>query len=104
MEMLSDFAAALRSSNADGTWFTFDVMFKDQHGYDTVKTWGGITPELIAELYGIAPKDVHVYWYPPALCLKISVPRPVLSGNPDDTDIDGKQQHAPLLSIAIGAS
>ena len=37
----------------------------------------------------------------PANAIKVTIPRSILAGNPDDTDIDGKQQHAPLLDIEI---
>ena len=48
-----------------------------------------------------SPEDVQIFDYPPANAIKIVMPRKVVSGSPDDTDVDGKQQHAPLLEIEI---
>jgi len=98
---LSALAAAVRSSNASGTFFTFDVMFEDRDTFDRLHRWRGIDAALVASLYRLATDDVRVYWYEPALTLKITLPRPILTGQPGDTDVDGKQQHAPLLDIEV---
>ena len=98
---LHEFADAIRSSNASGTFLTFDVMFDHQHSFERLRSWNGISTELIGELYGIRPDDVRIFWYRPALTLKITIPRQILAGEPADTDIDGKQQHAPLLEIVV---
>ena len=45
--------------------------------------------------------EAKVFIYEPAYAIKVTIPRNVMAGNPDDTDIDGKQQHAPLLEIDI---
>jgi Domain of unknown function (DUF4387) len=96
---LSQLANAIRSSNASGTLLTFDVMFDKPGAFDQLASWNGITPASIGALYGISPDDVRVFWYRPALTLKITIPRQILAGEPADTDVDGKQQHAPLFDI-----
>ena len=45
--------------------------------------------------------DMPVREYAPARAIKVTFPRAVMAGNPEDTDIDGKQQHAPLLEIDV---
>jgi len=60
-----------------------------------------LTPQLIGRLYRLPPESIRLYEYEPALAIKITMPRSVMAGNPDDTDIDGKQQHAPLLDIDV---
>ncbi len=98
---LSSVAATVRSSNASGTYYTFDVMFDDRETFERLRRWGGIDEALVAGLYRLPVGDVRLYWYEPALTLKVTLPRPVLSGQPGDTDVDGKQQHAPLLGIDV---
>jgi Domain of unknown function (DUF4387) len=98
---LSSLAATVRSSNASGTYFTFDVMFDDPMVFERLRSWGGIDARLVGDLYRLPADGVRVFWYEPALTLKITLPRPILTGQPADTDVDGKQQHAPLLDIAV---
>ena len=101
MTTLRTLAGTLRSSNAGASRMTFDVMFRDEAGYRAARAANAITPALIASLYGVPADEVKIYDYPPAWTIKVTIPRSILAGNPDDTDIDGKQQHAPLLDIEI---
>jgi hypothetical protein len=36
-----------------------------------------------------------------ALAIKISIPRPVFSGDPEDTDVFGGQFHSPLVRLPV---
>ncbi len=98
---LRDLARAVRSANSGASWLTLDIMFDDETIYKKVVKSGVITPELVARLYGIKPKQVQVLNYTPGWSYKITIPRPNISGGPDETDFDGKQQHAPLVNINI---
>jgi hypothetical protein len=60
-----------------------------------------ITPEVVAELYGLASDVVKIHWFEPALAVKVAVPRLVPGGAPGDTDVAGGQQYAPLLSLPL---
>jgi hypothetical protein len=55
----------------------------------------------IAELYGLAPRQVEVIPYPPAIAIKIVMDRKLVAGDPGDRDVYGAQQHGPLLGIEI---
>ena len=101
MTRLKDLADAIRSANAGASLRTFDIMFDREADFDRVRRSGVVTPGLVASLYHVPSEGVQIYEYPPALTIKITMPRKVLAGNPEDTDIDGKQQHAPLLEIDV---
>lgn len=101
MTRLAQLAAGLRSSNAGVSRLTFDLIFEQVETFTRVCNSGVITTELIGKLLGVRPEDVRIYPYQPALAIKITIPRVILAGDPADTDIDGKQQHAPLLDIEI---
>jgi len=101
MTRLADLAAGVRSSNAGASRLTFDVIFDDEATWQRVVDSGRVGAAPLAALLGMALDDVRVYYYRPALAIKVTIPRGVLAGNPEDTDIDGKQQHVPLLSIDI---
>ena len=76
-------------------------MFEDQSTYEKVRDSGVLTPSLIADLYGLSDNEVSIIPYDVAYAIKITIPRLHKSGDPDDSDIYGAQQHAPLLDIDI---
>jgi hypothetical protein len=101
MARLYDIAKVLRSKNAGALLCTLDMMFEDEATYQRVRDSGAITPQAIARLYGVSDNEVSVIPYDVAYAIKITIPRLAPSGDPDDTDIYGAQQHAPLLDIEI---
>ena len=101
MARLSDLARVVRSKNAGAMLVTLDVMFDDEATYRRVRDSGAITPRLLARLYGVSDNEVSVIPYDVAWAIKVTLPRLVRSGDPDDTDIYGAQQHAPLLDIDV---
>ncbi len=101
MARLYDIAKVLRSKNAGALLCTLDVMFEDEATYRRVRDSGAITPRIIAGLYGVSDNEVSIIPYDVAYAIKVTIPRLTPSGAPDDTDIYGAQQHAPLLDIEI---
>jgi hypothetical protein len=98
---LSEFAHYIKSSNAGATALTFDIGFDDAQKYRHVVDTQVISPQSVAKLYRLAPGQVEVFNYTPALAIKITIPRPVLSGGVAERDFDGVQQFAPLLDIDV---
>ena len=97
-----DLAAVVRSKNAGPFRLTVDILFRDAATYRRVKASRAITPELIAQLYGLRPDQITDFVeFDPGLAIKATFPRPVSSGTVGDTDVYGAQQHAPLLDIVI---
>ncbi|MBC25992.1 MAG: DUF4387 domain-containing protein [Pseudomonadota bacterium] len=101
MTTLSELTSVLRSKNAGALLCTLDLMFEDQSTYEKVRDSGVLTPSLIADLYGLSDNEVSIIPYDVAYAIKITIPRLHKSGDPDDSDIYGAQQHAPLLDIDI---
>jgi hypothetical protein len=44
---------------------------------------------------------VTIYNYDTASAIKITIPRPVISGDIDDTDVFGGQQYGPLVDLEV---
>jgi hypothetical protein len=102
MTALAKIAKVIRSKNAGPFELTFDVMFDDPALYDRVKRAGVITPERIAAAYRVPLADVLVCRpYDPAVAFKITIRRPISSGDILDTDVYGCQQHVPLTALEI---
>lgn len=101
MPTLGSMASLIRSKNAGPFTLTFDVMFDDPATYAAVKAKEVITVALISRVYGVPAEHIRVIEYDPGLAIKVTIPRPVTSGDPLDTDIYGAQQHAPLVDLDV---
>ena len=99
---LSELAEVIRSKNAGPYELTLDIIFKSEEIFKRVAAQKLITTKTISELYRI-PEDqvISVIEFAPARAIKITIVRPVASGDLGDTDIYGAQQHAPLVNWEI---
>ncbi len=97
-----DLVSLLRSKNAGPLYLGFDIMFKDPKGYALGKKY--ITKKMIADLYQIPQERVaDLIPYDPGLGIKVTIRRKAISGDPEDFDIYGSQQHVPLMGIELPA-
>ena len=96
---LYDLADVIRSKNSGPYEITFDIIFKDEAMFRRVADSGLINVDSFAALYHIRPEEViSVVNFPPAKAIKITIVRPMPSGNLGETDVYGAQQHGPLLN------
>src|ERR1700686_872875 len=98
---IADLAVLVRSKNAGAFWLTIDVMFDDPEHYRRVKDSERINRAAIARMYRREPAEIIVVNHDPALAIEISFPRPQSSGSNLDSDVYGRRQYAPLLSLEI---
>lgn len=101
---LGELAKLIRSKNAGPWMMTIDVMLPDAATFQMVVRSRALTPETLGPLLGIDPADIELYEYAPAHTVKISFPRAMPNGHPQDTDIFGGQQFAPLVKLTIPLS
>jgi Domain of unknown function (DUF4387) len=101
MPQLYELARLIRSKNAGPFELTIDVMFNDRESYDRVISSQVLSAERMAELYHVDPSIVQLFQADVALAIKISFPRPIASGNLQDTDIFGGQFHSPIVRLDI---
>ena len=98
---LRELAKVIRSKNAGPFLLTLDVLMANGETFEKVKDSGAINPQTISQLYGIPPDKIQIFFYPAGLAVKITIPRPVASGDIEDRDVYGAQQHTPLLDLKI---
>lgn len=98
---LQDLARVIRSKNAGPCLLTFDLMFAASEDFERVRGQLARLRGEVARRYGRSENEVQVFDYAPALAVKITLPRDVVSGDLGDRDIYGAQQHGPLLDIEI---
>ncbi len=91
----------IRSKNSGPFELTFDVIFRDRAGYEKVRDAKIISAEWFARTYRLAPEVVSIINYDAANAIKITIPRPAISGDIDDTDVFGGQQYGPLVDIEV---
>jgi Domain of unknown function (DUF4387) len=91
----------IRSKNSGPFELTFDVIFKDRASYERTRKAKVINAEWFAQTYRLAPEVVSIINYDAANAIKITIPRPTISGDIDDTDVFGGQQHGPLVDLDV---
>lgn len=99
---LGDIARLVRSKNAGPFMLTIDVLFADRRTFDLVAASGALAPDRVASLYGVPRDDIRHFDLPDVLAVKISFPRPTVSGSIGDSDIYGCQFMAPLAGLELG--
>lgn len=100
MTKLADITNIIRSKNSGPYELTMDIMFKSREEFEDICNKGIINEELICELYKINKEDIiNIIEFKPANAIKITIKRPIASGDLGETDVYGAQQHAPLLSV-----
>ncbi|MDD4461892.1 MAG: DUF4387 domain-containing protein [Eubacteriales bacterium] len=99
---LTEITDIIRSKNAGPYELTFDLIFKDFDWFEKVNNAGVINEDLICRLYGILPSDIiNIVSFKPAKAIKITIRRPICSGDLGETDVYGAQQHAPFLDVSL---
>ena len=99
---LRELASVIRSKNAGPYELTFDIIFKDFETYEKVRQARAITKDMFADLYGIPATDIlNLVYFDPAKAVKITIVRPMASGNLGESDVYGAQQHAPLINLTL---
>ncbi|HEX6003807.1 MAG TPA: DUF4387 domain-containing protein [Burkholderiales bacterium] len=101
MTKLWELAKLIRSKNAGPFELTFDVIFKNRESYERVREAQVINAEWFAQTYRLTPEVVSIIHYDAASAIKITIPRPAISGDVDDTDVFGGQQHGPLVDLDV---
>jgi hypothetical protein len=91
----------IRSKNSGPFELTFDVIFKDRATYEKARDAKIINPQWFAKTYRLAPEAVSIINYDAASAIKITIPRPVISGDINDTDVFGGQQYGPLVDLDV---
>jgi len=101
MAKLWEVTKLIRSKNAGPFELTFDVIFKDHATYEKARDTKLINAEWFAHEYRMAAKDVVIINYDAASAIKITIPRPTISGDTNDGDVYGGQQYGPLVNLEL---
>jgi Domain of unknown function (DUF4387) len=98
---LDAIAKVIRSKNAGPRLLTLDVMLPDAATFAYVTARLEPLRRQVAQRYRVSENAVAVLPFEPALAVKITLAREIMSGDIGDRDVYGAQQHAPLLDIEL---
>jgi hypothetical protein len=99
---LSELTSVIRSKNSGPYELTMDMMFLSHAIYEKVCNADAINERVICGLYKVTPdKIINIVHFDPANAIKVTIVRPICSGDLGETDVYGAQQHAPLLDLMI---
>lgn len=97
---LKDITHIIRSKNAGPYELTFDLMFVNEDWFQKVCDAKVLNEELVCSCYKIQPEEIiNIVEFKPANAIKITIKRPMTSGDIGETDVYGAQQHAPFLDL-----
>jgi hypothetical protein len=99
---LVDITDVVRSKNSGPYELTFDLMFKNTDWFERVCAAKVINEDVVCGLYKITPKEIiAIVEFKPANAIKVTIKRPICSGDLGETDVYGAQQHAPFLGLEL---
>lgn len=102
LKNITELTNIIRSKNSGPYELTLDLMFNSEENFLFVSRKKIISEELICRLYRIKPNQIiGIVNFEPAHAIKVTIVRPICSGDLGETDVYGAQQHAPLLSIQV---
>lgn len=96
-------ASTLRSRNAGSFFITIDAVFRTHELYLAWQESRLLSGEAVANIFGVATSAIDVIWFPPAMAVKLTLPRRQTAGGPNDHDTDGAQLFVLLLDLSIPA-
>lgn len=99
MKKLVEYTRILRSKNAGPLFITFDLIFENRENMEHVQK--KLTAEMVSAAYGVGAEKVSIISYAVVNSIKITFPRKYISGQLEDGDIYGCQQHVPLANIEL---
>jgi len=94
-------ARLIRSKNADQFWVTFDIIFANDADFERVVSAKILTKNWIDRTYQVLEDAVILVGVLAANATKISFPRPLIQGDPGETNMYSGQQYAPLLDLHV---
>ena len=81
---------------------TIDVLFDSESVYDWVVAHPALSKDSVSTLLRVPGEDLKLVPYPAGRAIKVSFPRSIIAGSPNDTDVTGGQQYAALVDVELG--
>lgn len=101
MASLREACDLFRSRNAGAFLLTLDIVPASAELFDRLQADRTLESCEVARRLGVSPSEMRVTYYRQGNAIKITIPRRVSGGGPDDHDVDGAQQFVVLLDLTV---
>lgn len=101
MTTVAQKAHYVRSKNAGPFWVTIDIFCENDEDFLAFKNSALLTPDIIADVYGVSVSDVKVFYLPAIHVMKISYPRLCPQGGRYERDMHSGQQYVQIMNLPI---
>lgn len=98
---VKEIAKYVRSKNAGPFWITIDIFCNSHEDFQILKQSPNLTADKVAEMYGVKPGSVQVFYADQINVIKYSFPRPHPQGSRYENDMHGGQQYVLLAEQEI---
>jgi hypothetical protein len=98
---LRDACDLFRTRNAGAFLLTCDIVPLSTELFDQLEADKTLESEGVAKRLGVTQDDMRVTYYRQCNAIKITIPRRVSGGGPEDHDVDGAQQFVTLLHLTV---
>jgi hypothetical protein len=98
---LRDACDLFRTRNAGAFLLTCDIVPESTGLFDQLEANRTLESEGVARRLGVTQDDLRVTYYRQCNAIKITIPRRVSGGGPEDHDVDGAQQFVTLLDLTV---
>ena len=101
MATIGETVQYIRSKNAGPFWMTIDLFCDSEVNFQKLTQSPHLNTDTVARIFDISAESVSMFFLPALKVVKISFPRKVVQGSPNDSDMHGGQQYIPLLSVEL---
>lgn len=99
MPEVGEICDKVRSKNAGPFWLTIDIFCGSDDAFDRLS--GGLATIRVAEALGADPKAIRRFDIKDLNVIKISLPRPVVQGHPEDRDMHGAAWASVVAELVV---
>lgn len=101
MATIGETAYYMRSKNAGPFWVTLDIFCGEKDVFDILSASKSISKEKIAEVYGVHPEEVKLFYISNLNVIKVSYPRIRPQGQKYERDMHAGQQYVQLAELEV---
>jgi hypothetical protein len=101
MATIGETAYYVRSKNAGPFWVTLDIFCGAKDVFNTLSASKNVSKEKVAEVYGVRPDEVKIFYIPNLNVIKISYPRVRPQGQKYERDMHAGQQYVQIAELEV---
>ena len=101
MATIGETAYYVRSKNAGPFWVTIDIFCGTKDVFNIISASPNVSKEKVAEVYGVRPDEVKIFYIPNLNVIKLSYPRVKPQGQKYERDMHAGQQYVQIAELEV---